>query len=365
MKRIAAIDWMRGIVMVFMAIDHASLMLNAGRVANDSAATFEVGSALPPSQFFTRWITHLCAPTFVFLAGTAIAVSAARRRERGMSAWSIDRDLLIRGVFIASLDLLIMSQIAGTTVLQVLYAIGASMVLMVPLRRLGTNALLGLSLLMIVGGEAVIGLLWDPAGGGVAPLWVNLLFAPRFSHDLLVVYPVLPWLAMMMLGWVFGERFVAAPPEGRWSAERVLVVGGLSALAVFAVVRGIDGYGTMFLHRADGSIVQWLHVSKYPPSLAYTSLELGLMALSLAGLMRLETKVQARPLSPILVFGQTALFFYVIHFLILGGSARLAEKAGLGLTYLAAFAVLTFLYPVCIGFRALKRRYPQSVLRFI
>jgi len=145
----------------------------------------------------------------------------------------------------------------------------------------------------------------------------------------------------------------------------VLVVGGLISLVVFAAVRGFDGYGNMFLHRDDGSLIQWLHVSKYPPSLAFASLELGLMALCLAGLMRLEPKVKVRDLSPILVFGQTALFFYLLHFIILGGSAGFFEKAGLGLTYLAAAAVLIVLYPVCIGYRALKRKYPKSLLRFV
>ena len=350
--------------MVLMAIDHASVFFNDGRVSDDSAATWVVGSALPPEQFFTRWITHLCAPTFVFLAGAAIAVSASRRKARGMSQGSIDRDLLVRGAFIALLDLVVMSQLAGVTLLQVLYAIGVSMMLMVPLRRLGSGALFGLALAWIVGGEAITGLLWDP-GDPSTSLLLHLTIAPHYSSDLMIIYPALPWLAIMMLGWAFGERFIAEPREGDGSARRVLVVGGLSALAVFAVVRGIDGYGNMFLHRDGLSLVQWLHVSKYPPGLAFVCLELGLMAVGLAGLMTLEPKVAVRDRSPILVLGQTALFFYVAHFLLLGGAARLVDDKGLGLTFVAAGVVLCALYPVCLGFRALKRRYPKSLLRFV
>ncbi len=364
-SRIAAIDWMRGFVMVLMAVDHASMMLNAGRVSSDTAATWVAGTALPPDQFFTRWITRLCAPTFVFLAGTAIAVSASRRRARGMSAWSIDKDLLIRGAFIALLDLTLMSALAGRTLLQVLYAIGVGMMLMVPLRRLGTGALFGLSVALIVFGEAITGLFWDPSGASEAPLILHLAFAPRFSPDLVLVYPAIPWLAIMMLGWAFGERFVAAPREGDWPAERVLLVSGLAALALFALVRGLDGYGNMFLHRDDGSLVQWLHVSKYPPGLAYIALELGLVAVILAGLIRLEPRLGVRDRGPILVLGQTALFFYVCHFLLLGGAGRLMDKGGLEMAYLGAAVVLVVLYPVCLGFRALKRRYPRSVLRFV
>lgn len=364
MRRIASIDWMRGIVMVLMAIDHASVFFNEGRVSDDSAVSWVAGSALPTAQFFTRWVTHLCAPTFVFLAGTAIAVSASRRRAAGASAWSIDRDLLIRGAFIAALDLTLMSWLAGTTLLQVLYAIGASMILMVPLRRLGAGALLTVALAMIAGGELVTDWLWDPGAEG--PIALHLALAPLFREGLVILYPALPWLSIMMLGWAFGERFVAAPREGEWPAERVLLVGGLGALALFAIVRGIDGYGNMLLHRDDGSLVQWLHVSKYPPGIAFIALELGLMALGLAALMRLEPRLApASDWSPLLVLGQTALFFYVCHFLLLGGAGRLIERGELWRAYVAATLVLVVLYPVCLGFRALKRKYPSSLLRFV
>src|SRR5262245_25298873 len=88
--RLAALDWMRGLVMVLMAIDHASEAFNAGRVFSDSAWMHRPGTPLPAAQFLTRWITHLCAPTFVFLAGASIALSAERRLAKGESARSID-----------------------------------------------------------------------------------------------------------------------------------------------------------------------------------------------------------------------------------------------------------------------------------
>ena len=127
MNRIAAIDWLRGIVMILMALDHASAFFNQGRVANDSIVTHEAGSSFVVEQFFTRWITHLSAPTFVFLTGTAMALSIMQRREKGMHSKAIDRDLLIRGAFIALLDIVVFSFMGGKLYLQVLYAIGGQL----------------------------------------------------------------------------------------------------------------------------------------------------------------------------------------------------------------------------------------------
>ncbi|MEK6735301.1 MAG: heparan-alpha-glucosaminide N-acetyltransferase domain-containing protein, partial [Pseudomonadota bacterium] len=133
-QRIAAIDWMRGIVMILMVLDHASWFFNTHRIFADSILLYEAGRLFDTDQFLTRWITHICAPSFVFLAGTAIAISVAQRIEQGITHAVINRDLLIRGAFIACLDLCVLSLASGKIVLQVLYAIGISMILMVPLR---------------------------------------------------------------------------------------------------------------------------------------------------------------------------------------------------------------------------------------
>jgi uncharacterized membrane protein len=364
--RSVAIDWMRGIVMVLMTIDHASLFYNAGRVADDSALGYVVGSALPPAQFFTRWITHLCAPTFVFLTGTSLALSVARKQRIGVDEASISRDFYIRGAFIALLDLTYMSTLAQHLLLQVLYAIGASMMLMGVLRRLPTRVCLALSLFGIVGGELITLSLWDPHGAP-ASLPIALTLAPLFSKSVLVIYPVLPWLWLMLLGWTFG-RFLLRPEAQRMSAARLLSWSGVASLSLFALVRGANGYGNVMLYREDNSLVQWLHVSKYPPGLAYVTLELGVMALCLAALMKFEQRVTASLRNPILVFGQTSLFFYVTHQLMLGGPATalgIRGKGDLGTAYLAAALALCVLYPLCLWFRGLKARHPNSLLRYV
>src|SRR5580765_2407096 len=130
-KRLAAIDWMRGLVMVLMVIDHASMAFDARHMSEDSALYADAGTmALPAGEFLTRWITHLCAPTFVFLAGTALALSIERRVAMGAKAWEIDKAILLRGGIIALLDLTVVSLGSGRWTLQVLFAIGLSMICM-------------------------------------------------------------------------------------------------------------------------------------------------------------------------------------------------------------------------------------------
>lgn len=362
MNRIAAIDWMRGIVMVLMALDHASIFFNQGRVAIDTIVSHVVGSSFVTEQFFTRWITHLSAPTFVFLTGTAMALSIHQRREKGMDSKAIDQDLLIRGAFIVLLDVMVFSFAEGKLFLQVLYAIGVSMMLMALLHHLNRHVLLFCALILIFGGEAFTRLYWQPQGD--VSLWLALTFAPWFSESLTVLYPAIPWLAIMMLGWVLGD-WLTTRKEEAWPVVRVLLIAGLLSLACFLLVRGLNGYGNMLLYREDASLIQWLHVSKYPPSLTYISLELGLMAILLATLVWLTPKIGVRRYGPILVFGQTALFFYLAHFVVLGMLTLFMERAGLGQTYLAALIALIILYPICCAYRALKWRYPDSLLRFV
>jgi len=362
--RLAAIDWMRGLVMVLMAIDHASLFFNGGRVADDSAGMWRAGSALPLDQFLTRWITHLCAPTFLFLAGTSIALSSARRRARGQSEAGTDRDLLIRGALIAGLDLTYMSWLAGNHLFQVLYAIGVSMIAMVGVRRLPDRAIAALALGWFAFGEPITAAVWHPPQSSALPAALTL--AQRVDEHTWVFYPFVPWLCIMALGFVFG-RSVLLDAGRAAQTPRTLLLLGASCLLVFLLVRGANGWGNMFLLREDGSLAQWLHVSKYPPSLAYVALELGLLALCLAGFFALGTRLGAHPRHPLLVFGQSALFFYLLHFTLLGiaSEALGIARAGLGRAYLGALCVCAVLYPVCLAFRRYKQAHPDSWVRFI
>jgi uncharacterized membrane protein len=368
-KRIASIDWMRGLVMVIMLIDHASMAFDGrhSNIAMDSARFPDAGTiALPAFAFFTRWIAHICAPTFVLLAGTALAISVERRVAKGLSAWEIDKGMLIRGAIIASIDPTLISLGSGHWNIGVLSAIGLSMMSMALLRRLPTAALLGLALGWMVFGEFVTGLVWDPPGSST-PL-AALFVANYGSPNLLIHYPFIPWLAVMMLGWVLGRHILNFNTgKTRVSPQKLLWITGILALVIFVVVRAYGGYGDMFLHRADNSWQQWLHVSKYPPSLTYYALELGLLALCLALMMKIEPLIGVRPNGPLLVYGQTAMFFYLVHRLVLEIPATYFGLRGFGdisTTYIVWAILLVPLYYACIWYRKMKTSHPDSVLKY-
>lgn len=366
-RRVASVDWMRGIVMVLMVVDHAAMAFDAHHLDHDSALYADARTMpLPAAEFLTRWMTHLCAPTFVFLAGTALALSIERRVLRGIDAWEIDKNMLIRGALIALLDPTLISLGSGRWTFQVLLAIGVSMMCMAPLRRLPTWALIVLSLGWMAFGEVITGWVWTPPGN--SSIWAAFAVASYSTEVMVIKYPVFPWLAVMMLGWVFGRHLLRfAAGLSSVSGRVVLVACGVMALVLFAVVCWNAGYGNMFLPRADNSWQQWLHVSKYPPSLTYYALELGILFLALALLRTLELHIGVRENGVFYVFGQTAMFFYVVHrlaFEIPATYLGLRGIDGIAATYGAAAVMLVVLYPACLWYRRVKSAHPSSLLRY-
>jgi uncharacterized membrane protein len=367
-RRVASIDWMRGFVMVLMTIDHASMAFDAHHLDNDSAMYANAGMmALPAAEFFTRWMTHLCAPTFVFLMGTSLALSVERRVAKGVDAWEIDKSMLIRGFIIALLDLTVVSLGSGHWNFGVLYAIGLSMILMAPLRRLPTWAMLTVAIGWMALGEMVTRWFWATPGNSSVP--AALTVANYASDPLVIKYPVIPWLAITVIGWVFGRHLIRfAAGLSTISGRNVLWICGIASLIVFAIIRGLNGYGNMFLYRSDNSWQQWLHISKYPPSLTYYSLELGILFLSLAFLRTLELRIGVRENGPLYVFGQTAMFFYIVHRLVFEVPATyfgLRDFDGLAATYGVAAVMLILLYPACRWYRTVKAAHPRSVLKYL
>jgi uncharacterized membrane protein len=365
--RVIALDWMRGLVMVLMTVDHASEMFNSGRLVTDAFFLYKPGTPLPVAQFLVRWVTHLCAPTFVFLAGASLALSTTKRLRAGESEASIDRGILVRGLLIAALDPLWMSWVftPGSILLQVLFAIGTSFICMVPLRRLGSGPLACLALGLMLFSEAIIGVLLRQFVGTM-PLPIALLLSGGIFGKLIVGYPLFPWLAIMMLGWIFGRLLLRpqpAPIVSQW-----LRAGGLLALSIFAMVRGMNGYGNLLLLRDDRSLVQWLHVSKYPPSLSFYTLELGLMALLLSLLFLWQQRQKVGPSSLLLVLGQAAFFFYLLHghlLFLAAWSLGVLHQRGLPETFIAAAVVIGSLYPCCRWYRGYKKAHPNGWARYV
>ena len=367
-QRVATIDWMRGLVMVLMIIDHASMAFDGHHLDHDSAWYSDAATmALPAGEFLTRWITHLCAPTFVFLAGTSLALSIERRVVKGVDAWSIDRNILTRGAIIALMDPTLVSFGSGWWTFSVLTAIGVAMMCMVPLRRLPTWGLVAFGLGWLVLGEVVTGWLWSPPGN--TGILASFLVAPYDTPGLSIKYALLPWLSIMALGWVFGRHLIRhAAGLSTVSGKKVLWWSGAGSLVTFVVVRGLNGYGNMFLPRSDGSWQQWLHVSKYPPSLTYAALELGILFLCLALLRTMEPKIGVRENGAFFVFGQTAMFFYLVHRLAFEIPATyfgLRGVGGLGTTWAVGLVMLVLMYPACLWYRAFKAAHPNSILTYL
>ena len=212
--------------MVLMAIDHSSDAFNAGRLFTDSARIYHAGSPLPAAQFLTRWITHICAPTFLFLAGTSLAFTVSRQVAAGDRPRDIDRYVLVRGLVIALFELWISFTVIGhgRLVLQVLYGIGTSYMLMAPLRRLPDRAAPIVALGFIATSELLVR--WATSAQ-VADTWpVSLLLTGGFRGRVIVAYPTLHWLAILLLGWSWGRRLVTAPAS-RQTAARDATRAGL------------------------------------------------------------------------------------------------------------------------------------------
>lgn len=381
LARFVPIDVLRGFVMVLMAIDHASEMFNRRRIFSDSIMFWKPGTPLPLDQFLTRWMTHLCAPTFVFLAGASLAMSTESRLDSGDSPRTVDLHIAKRGLLLLAFELLWMSwcmRSPGQFLGQVLYAIGASLLFMIPLRRLGDRALLAVGLGWIAIGELVAGVLTMNALEGT--LLSGFLVTGGFfaKGRLIVAYPAFGWLAIMCLGWVFGRKLLAWKKDGRdvdRTSARTLAVAGALGLTLFVVLRAVNGYGNMLLLREDGSLAHWLHVSKYPPSATFTGLELGIMALLLAGLFAYSAKRDGVAFGgPLLLIGQTALFFYLLHIhvmklvgVVTGWHDVKAGHGTLGLwsAYVFGLAIVALLYPLCAWYRRKKAAYPRSFLQYV
>jgi len=368
-KRIASIDWMRGFVMILMLVDHVSMVYNRDHLSTDSAVSYVAGSALPALDFFTRWISHLCAPVFVFLAGTALAISIERKVARGVDSSKIDKDILLRGAFIALLDPTLISLFAGKFIFQVLYAIGVAMMCMAFFRRLSSTTLIILALSWFIFGE-MLNTAFYPPQDGVQSIVNALLFSTYSSAELSIVYPLLPWLAIMLMGWVFG-RYLLDFKDGKIKIGPVkLLLGlGITALVGFIVIRYFNDYGNMLLYREDNSWQHWLHVSKYPPSASFALLELGVMLVLMAFMIMIERIVGVRPNGILLVLGQTAMFFYLVHRLVLVGVANafdLHNMFDLQFTFIISGLFLLILYPMGIWYRSFKAKHPESIwLKYI
>jgi len=307
-----AIDRLRGAVMVLMALDHArDFFGDFSRSPTNLATT-------TPALFATRWITHFCAPVFVFLAGTAAFLSGARKTKGELS-----RFLATRGLWLVFLELTVVrfgwffDPFFSFSLFQVIWAIGCSMIVLAALVHLRPALIAGIGGSMI----AFHNLLDTATAASVhVPSWLfAVLHKPaRFEiakgHVLFIAYPLVPWIGVMALGYAFGV-WMQRPSEER---RRLVLRLGIALSLAFVLIRGINRYGDPHPWQRQRdlgfTIASFLNCEKYPPSLLYLLMTLGPALVALA-LMDSDEKEPSR--SPLSVFGKAPLFYYVAHIYLL------------------------------------------------
>jgi uncharacterized membrane protein len=377
-SRYYAVDALRGLIMMIMAIDHSSAF-----IARQHASEFWAGAMSAYSSafpFLTRWITHLCAPGFFFLMGAGIYWFAAARRDAGWSETAAVHRTIGRGF-----ALFLMAQLLETPLLFLQEMLAPAKVALnvvtAPLPNDGSAlywglvTLSGLGLVMMVCGLLLRLRPWMwvlvsalcvaatnsllPASGKPGSWWMVVLLAPGLAQHLLAIYPVIPWLGMAAAGMYFGYWWRSNPER---ASRRVWLIGA-AFLALGIALRFAGGWGNIRLPR-DGSWIEFLNNVKYPPSMVFWSMAVGLDLLLLALLIRLPDKVKSER-SPLIVFGQTPLFFYLAHFHLFNLCAFAffqTEAASLESAYLVWALVLVALYPVCAWYRRFKLAKPPDSL---
>jgi len=365
--RLFAFDAVRGWVMILMALDHAMAFSYFHIWAEGFQGTRP--QPLPDvAHYLTRFVTHWCAPTFVFLAGLSVALYTLSRRSQGLTEGQITLKLVTRGLLLIGLQLTVVNLTWGFGVSEgwnlvyfgVLSCIGSGLIVLAFARRLPVPLLISGSVLLMLLMTFVLRALALPPGAD-HPVR-EILAQPDKYGWLAVNYPVLPWLGVMGLGCGLGF-LVGARPE---RTTRLFLVLGLLLLALWLPVRLMGGYGNLTPYQG-GDWRDLMLMSKYPPSLVFLMWTLGGMALAIAVHHRLADRLRSiRFWSLVTLFGQTPLFFYVVHLVLYKLLGLLPFLRGsLAAGYLAWLVGLAVMAPLCYGYRALKRRHPQSLLQYV
>ncbi len=370
--RLPALDALRGLIMILMALDHANGLIARAKLEPEMWALqfpFYRGEAL---AFVTRLVTHLAAPGFFFLMGSGMVFFLASRRRRGWPVWQIASHFLLRGALLVVLQFLVENPAwrlggaggGGVIYVGVLYALGGGMILGSLLLLLPPRWLLPASAGLILGIEVLLpesspGFFVQPAN---RVLWLAPGYAEIGAQGIWVLYPILPWLGLLGLGMAYGHWLRADQSRALHATLWI----GLVALAVFFPLRYLGGFGNIRpILGADW--IAFLNLVKYPPSLTFLLFTMGLN-LCLLGLLSRIQPSRGRLLEPLAVFGRVPLFFYLLHLYLYAILGQVISPAGMPIAAMYPFWVLGLivLYPLCRYFGTLKRRSPaESWLRFV
>lgn len=374
-KRIASLDLVKGLAMIIMALDHVRDYVHGSAFLFDPADPEQTTLAI----FFTRWVTHFCAPAFSLLAGMSAYMVGRRKSKNDLSSF-----LLKRGIWLIFIELTLVNFGwlfdfgHGTILLQVIWSLGISMIVLAGLVHLERRILLVLSLVLIFGHN-----LLDDFGSDDSIGWALLhqLNIFMLSDNLMFVvgYPILPWIAVMSLGYVLGSYYEGIVDAG--TRTRTFNLMGAMAIALFLTLRWSNVYGDPVDFQRFGTIsknlVSFLNPTKYPPSLSFLLMTLGGTFLLLAN----SEKWKGKAVDFISTFGRVPFFYYIIHIylihLIAFGLATLTGFSwqknmvlvtwGIGenpipgygfplwVVYVVWVSVILLLYPICRKFDQYKQ----------
>ncbi len=388
-KRIESIDIVRGLAMVIMALDHVRDYFHIGANIDDPLNL----ATTTPLLYFTRWITHFCAPVFVFLSGTSIYLQSLRKTKKELSAFLIKRGLwlIFAEFFIISLAWTF-DPMYHVHPMQVIWAIGISMVILglVILAGLPYKLILALGLIIVFGHNLLD--IPESAPGFKAGFWWDLFHSGFFklysyapNHYVMMVYPFVAWTGVMMLGYCTGIFFSAKYTEAQ--RRKILQWLGMGLIAFFVTARFINVYGdpVKWTAQEDGlyTFLSFMKVNKYPPSLLYLCIMIGPALLLLSFLDKIKNGFT----NSMLVFGRTAFFYYIIHLYLIHLLAAVSffvkgnhtvqeainsmqnlpflfvfpgEGYGLAIVYAIWAAVILALYPLCKWYDRYKTSHKEK-----
>jgi uncharacterized membrane protein len=380
--RIESIDMLRGIVIILMTLDHVRDYFH-GDAFLFNPTNLEQTS---PAIFATRWITHFCAPVFIFLAGTSAFLVGQRKGQEALASF-----LLKRGVWLVFIEFTVMNlawffnPTFSLLVFQVIGALGVGMILLAFIIRLPHRVILA-SAIIVLAGHNLLDRIHVGGDGALAILWSFLHEYHGFKlgdFTLLLGYSILPWTAVMMLGYAFGKLYSAEYPAAK--RKRVLINSGLGMIVAFFLIRFTNLYGDPVPWKMQDSlaftIMSFMNVAKYPPSLLYVLITLGPALIFLAVI---ESKTL--PLSKyILALGRAPMLYYILHvyfihilavFAALITGYKFSDMVfntwvtdspnlkgygfGLPVVYVLWFFVVLCLLPACYAYDKYKRAHKEK-----
>lgn len=311
-ERIHSIDIVRGVIMMIMTLDHVRDLLH---VPGPSPLNMKTTTVI---LFFTRWITHYCAPTFVFLSGTSAFLAGQRRTKKELS-----RFLLTRGVWLILSDILIITflftfdPLYHVVVLEVLWAIGFGMIILALLIRLPISVIAATGFIIIFGHNLLdhVPISQNTTGGTLTMVFLSAfgtVFNLTSNRIVAELYAVLPWTGIMLVGYATGQLY-----DKNFDSEKrrkILRISGMVAIVLFIGLRLINHYGDpapwAVQRNAAHTLLSFLNASKQPPSLLYVLMTIGPVLIFLS----FAEKMKGRAAAVCEVYGNVPYFYFILHF---------------------------------------------------